>query len=206
MQASTSRSNRCFSEILAGNLNAPVVSQTENSSLIFSNVEDLHEVEIHNLNIAELNLADQIIESSVGVSYCIRKLIKLIIEKQLSSSDILVQALCYRIQQITDGGLSIRYQQSYGMFWAGVRNISKSRSLVAFKEHFPIPSDLSKFTKLIHQACGLDEQILGKSGVQSSSVRFWLNTKQREQQSKMIPLSLAVDGKKLLHRPKALKT
>ena len=198
MQASTSRSNRCFSEILAGNLNAPEVSETENSSLIFSNVEDLHEVEIHNLNIAELNLADQIIESSVGVSYCIRKLIKLIIEKQLSSSDILVQALCYRIQQITDGGLSIRYQQSYGMFWAGVRNISKSRSLVAFKEHFPIPSDLSKFTKLIHQACGLDEQILGKSGVQSSSVRFWLNTKQREQQSKMIPLSLAVDGKKIV--------
>ena len=185
--------SRCSSEILAGNLESRNISDSDECSS--------DDEEISNIDMTHLHLAETIIEDSIGTSCFIRKFVKLIIDKRIPSTDILVQAMCYRVQQSFDGTHSIRYQPSYGMFWAGVRNLLKSRGLIAFKEYIPIPTDLSKFTKLIYQSCGLDEETLGKSGVQNSSIRFWLNAKNREQKSKIIPVSLSVDGKKIVASP-----
>jgi hypothetical protein len=59
--------------------------------------------------------------------------------------------------------------------WAGVRNLLKTRGLIVFKEHFPIPTDLSKMRKKIINACGLETNSLGKSGLQKKNMELCIN-------------------------------
>ena len=189
------------SEILAGNLRCEYSSDANSDNDEYDSTDEFEnsgKLDIDSLSLTDLDTADQMLKDALGTTYSIRKFIVLIIQNKISVTDILVQALCYRVQRCVDGGYSVRYHPSYGMFWAGIRNLIKSRGLIAFKEHIPIPSDLGKFTKQIYKMCGLDEKTLGNSGVQKSNIDIWINTKIAERKGEVIPVSLSIDGKKIV--------
>ena len=101
--------------------------------------------------------------------------------------------------------MSIRYLDSYGMFWAGIRNLLKARGLVAFKEHFPIPSNLGKFKEKIIESCGLEKKSLGKSGLQKANIELWIKEKKTENKSQTLGVSIAIDGKKIAASSKGVE-
>ena len=116
----------------------------------------------------------------------------------LSSTDLLIQALAYKCQRITRGTRGVRYKDSWGMFWCGVRMMIKGRGLVPFLEHFEIPSKLSKFKTKIMKICGLEKETLGKPGLQVQNTHLWLQGKKTEIGSfKTLCLSISLDGKKI---------
>ena len=186
------------SGILAGNLE-PITTYSsdefddslDESSANPSVVADRH------VDIRDLKHADKIIFEKLGVNNTIEHLILLLISGELSVTDILVQALTYRVQKIIHGKHSMRYSNSYGMFWAGVRNIVKTRGLVVFREHFPIPSCLSLMKKKVIQSCQLDPSSLGKSGLQKQNLEIWIRSKQTEIAPNQLCVSIAADAKKI---------
>ena len=197
----------CCSEILAGNLGH--TADDEWSSDTFVEESDyegddtsfdngLESEFYHNdLSLNEIKLADGILENTYGCGKILTSFIRLLITGKIAEKDILVQALCYKVQSVSKGNHSVRYLESYGMFWAGVRNLIKSRGLVVFHEHFPIPSKLGKYRSRIIQLCGLDKSLLGKSGLQKSNLTNWIKQKLIESKGTKIPVSLAIDAKKI---------
>ena len=124
---------------------------------------------------------------------------RLILSEKLFPTDFVCQGLAYRCQSILRGSTGVRYLKSWGMFWAAVRNLVKTRGLVAFRDHFCIPalSQLVRFKKQIIQLCGLDEALLGKSGLKSKSVDLWIDSKSAECPGYPLALSVSMDGKKI---------
>ena len=102
------------SGILAGNLE-PITTYSsdefddslDESSANPSVVADRH------VDIRDLKHADKIIFEKLGVNNTIEHLILLLISGELSVTDILVQALTYRVQKIIHGKHSMRYSNSY---------------------------------------------------------------------------------------------
>ena len=121
----------------------------------------------------EVQHADKILFSIFGVNV-ISVFTKLILSGQLQPTDFVSQSIAYKCQAILRGNSGIRYEKSWGLFWAACRNIVKSRGLLAFRDHFCIPSlsQLVKFKKQIIQLCGLEESSLGKSGLQLKSTHL----------------------------------
>ena len=193
----------CCSEILAGNIFKQAEKVCDESGDEFSefdsdefeNVND--SLDLDCLTIEDIEIADKLFEEQLGVKLMIRSLIKLVISKKMLPTDILLQALGYTIQSHLRGKQSVRYLESYGMYWSGVRNLLKTRGLLSLREHFPIPSDLGKFKKKILDTCGLQKQSLGKSGIQERNVDLWIKAKKEEANGKKIGLSIAIDGKKI---------
>ena len=146
----------------------------------------------------EVQHADKILFSIFGVNV-ISVFTKLILSGQLQPTDFVSQSIAYKCQAILRGNSGIRYEKSWGLFWAACRNIVKSRGLLAFRDHFCIPSlsQLVKFKKQIIQLCGLEESSLGKSGLQLKSTHLWVESKSTECQGKPLALSVSIDGKKI---------
>ena len=184
------------SEILAGNLSIRELSSDEEEETLEEEDETL-DINNEDLTIEDLQKADDLINESLGVSNVVTNLIKLLLSGKFSPTQILIQALCYKIQSSVKGKHSVRYLDSYGMFWAGVRNLLKTRGLIVFQEHFPIPSDLSKMKKKVLETCCLDKNSLGKSGIQRKNVELWIDGKQKESAKGDLGVSIAIDGKRI---------
>ena len=159
--------------------------------------EDTVQVNVEDVCMNDILKCEQMFENQTGVYGTLRKLVKLIIDGQVHPSEILMQALSYKVQMCSGGKFSVRYNDSYGMFWAGVRNLQKSRSLIVFKEHFPIPSNLSRMSKKIIDICGLDPNSIGKSGLQTQSLQLWIDAKLKESSPNSLGVSISIDGKRV---------
>ena len=194
----------CASEILAGNLYEQVENVSSDASFDAfsdSDLEDINDqdedVEEKEITMQDLDRADKVFEEALGMKSMLKNLVKLVLSEKILPKEILCQALCYKIQRSMKGSQSVRYLVEYGMFWASIRNLLKSRGLVAFKEHFPIPSNLSKFKDKILETCSLDKKSLGKSGLQKSNINLWIKEKRQEAEDKTLGVSIAIDGKKI---------
>ena len=135
---------------------------------------------------------DEIIEDQLGVPNILSNFIKLLLSEKMLPTEILVQALVYKVHSSIKGKHSIRYKDSYGMYWAGVRNILKQRGLVVFQEHFPIPTDITKMKKKILETCDLEASSLGKSGLQKKNVELWINEKKKEADGNGLGISVSI--------------
>ena len=189
---------------LAGNLETNVFLSDDEDDESFNYFSDRESTSagtgddrFENIGMEDIVKCDGMFQNVTGVVGTIRKLVKLIISGLINPSDILMQALSVSVQMKYCGKFSVRYTDSYGMFWAGVRNLQKSRSLIVFKEHFPIPSNLSRMKHKIINLCGLDPCTLGKSGLQSRSLCLWVEAKLKESSSKTVGVSISIDGKRL---------
>ena len=186
--------------ILSGNLNlqacdVDVSCDEEEFEDVFEDcVEELDE---ENINVDDIVLAEEILLQTFGVNCCVKKFIHLLVSQKLSPSDMAVQSLVYKIQSLLGGPKSVRFQSSWGMFWAGIRNLTKTRGLVGFQEHFCIPSRLSKFKDMILKMCTMSKEMLGKPGLQKENVSLFIRGKQSEIYGKPLCLSLSLDGKKI---------
>ena len=150
----------------------------------------------------EVKRADKILFNVFGLNL-ISLLIKMILKGTILSDDFVVQCVAYKCQSIVRGKSGIRYLRSWGMFWAGCRNIIKSRGLIPFSDHFCIPakSQLVKFKSDIMRLCGLDKDKLGKPGLQSSVLELWMNSKVKENPGKYIAVSANMDAKRIAVTP-----
>ena len=85
------------------------------------------------------------------------------------------------------------------MFWAGTRNIIRSRGIVSFRDHFSVPSSsqLSKYQKQIVELCGLKNDFVGRPGIQSKAAELWVNSKTYETGGQNLCLSISMDAKKI---------
>jgi hypothetical protein len=150
------------------------------------------------VTIEDLVSAEKILRQVFGSSRILTNIIKAIVSGLLDvGSDIAFQAVVYKVQSLVSGKHSVRYLQNYGLFWAGVRNLIKSRGLVVLFEHFPIPSKMSKYKTEILEMCGISRESLGKSGLQKANVDLWLDRKKCEVDGQKLGLSLSLDGKKI---------
>ena len=144
----------------------------------------------------KMKKADDILQRSFGVRV-LELVAGYIIDGQLSSMEIIIQALAYRCQKLKRGKSGIRYKDSWGIFWCGVRTIIRGRGIVPFLDHFDVPSKLSKFKPKMLECCGLDSDSLGKAGLQVRNVGLWLSERKKEIGDKTVCLSLSFDGKKI---------
>ena len=157
------------SDILAGNLASCEIQSSSvegDEELCHEDDEETIDVnEMGEIALEDLKKVDEIIKDQLGIPDVLSNFIKLLLSEKMLPTEILVQALANKVQSSIKGKHSIRYKDSYGMYWAGVRNILKQRGLVVFQEHFPIPTDLTKMKKKIIETCDLETSSLGKSGL-----------------------------------------
>jgi hypothetical protein len=144
----------------------------------------------------KIKKADDILQRSFGVRV-LELVADYIIDGHLSTMDMIIQALAYRFQKLKRGKSGIRYKDSWGMFWCGVRTLIRGRGLVAFLDHFDIPTKLSKFKPKLLECCGLDSESLGKAGLLVQNAGLWLSERKKEIGDKTVCLSLSFDGKKI---------
>ena len=186
------------SEFITGNISFPDLDLSDDEN-DFGDEEDESDFGIDDEALSSDNLeeVDRILYEQLGIQNVLRNLAKLLLKRMLLPSDILVQALSYKVQSLVKGKHSVRFKDGYGMFWASVRNMFKTRSLVVFKEHFPIPTNMSKMKKKIIETCGLDIKSLGKSGLQTQNIEIWIDRKKEEAASNGLGVSISIDGKKI---------
>ena len=127
----------CCSEILAGNIFEQVDEVCDTSLEGFSEddgdtIEDSSDIndDIQEFTMEDIDNAEKVFEEKLGITNMLRSLAKLVLAKKILPTDILIQALCYKIQSTLKGKQSVRYLDSYGMYWAGVRNLLKTRGEV----------------------------------------------------------------------------
>ena len=153
------------------------------------------------ISLEDLKQADKIFEECFGFHTILSSMIRLLLSGDILPTDILCQALAYTVQIHINGKHSVRYLESYGLFWAGVRNLIKTRGLIPFREHMPIPSNIGKSKEKIIQICNLDKMSLGKSGLQKSNLLHWINGKKFESNNRKLAISLTADAKKIASSP-----
>ena len=153
------------------------------------------------LTLEEIGKVEEIFADTYGFKNSLAHLVKLLLSQKLSSSDLAVQNLVYKVQSLKNGPKSVRYLPSWGMYWAAIRNMIKSRGLVAFSEHFCIPTRLSNFKDKILDLCGLNKNMLGKPGLQKENVQMFVSAKQSELNGKTLCVSVAMDAKKIAVTP-----
>ena len=155
----------------------------------FTELTDMEDSEL-------LKKADKLLFDHYGVNI-LRTIATSLICNTLSPEDLTIQALAYKCQRIKRGKRGIRYKESWGMFWCGVRSLIKGRGLVPFLDHFELPAKLSKFKVKIMEICGLSKETLGKPGLQKQNTQLWLRGKKKEVGSKTLCVSISLDGKKI---------
>ena len=188
---------------LAGNID--LGSEDEESTFdtfesdSFNHGEEVTECEIvdhKDLTMEEVQRTNSLIEAFHGQRNIMSCIVRAINAGLIDCSDISLQSFLYKVQSVTRGKKSVRYHDSYGMFWAGVRNIIKSSGLVVFKEHYPVPTNLNTYKKKIVNLCGIDPSSLGSSGLLKRNIEIWLERKFQESKCKLA-LSLSLDAKKI---------
>ena len=101
--------------------------------------------EIKDMEDSELfQKADSLLFDHYGVSI-LRTIATSLLCNKLKPEELTIQALAYKCQRMKRGKQGIRYKESWGMFWCGVRALIKGRGLVPFLDHFELPAKLSKY-------------------------------------------------------------
>ena len=149
----------------------------------------------HSITLEDIKKVDKVLEGIYGIPI-IENLTKLLLKGMLQPTHISVQSVAYQVVRYTRGVSGVRYQDSYGMFWAAIRNLIKSSGLVPFMDHFMIPSALSKYKKKLLQIGGLSADRLGKLGIQEENIKSWTSALVNEMNCEKLCLSISMDGKK----------
>ena len=146
----------------------------------------------------EIKRADKLLYDMFGVNV-ISLLCKLILVGQIHPDSFVVQSLAYKCQLLVRGKTGVRYKKTWGLFWAGCRNIIKSRGIIPFLDHFQVPSQsqLVKYKRDAMTLCGLEKSTIGRPGLQLSSTELWVNAKSKESQGQPLAVSVCMDGKKI---------
>ena len=153
--------------------------------------------EIKDMEDSELfQKADSLLFDHYGVNI-LRTIATSLLCNKLKPEELTIQALAYKCQRMKRGKQGIRYKESWGMFWCGVRALIKGRGLVPFLDHFELPAKLSKYKSKILEICGLTKETLGKPGLQKQNTQLWLRGKKKEVGSKTLCVSVSMDGKKI---------
>ena len=140
--------------------------------------------------------ADDILMKGFGIRV-LETAAKCLVNGKINQDDMVIQALAYLCQKLLRGKKGIRYHESWGLWWCGVRTLIKGRGLVPFLDHFELPAKLSKYRPKILDICGLKPETLGKSGLQVQNTNLWLSGKKSEIGEDSFCLSLSFDGKKI---------
>ena len=92
----------------------------------------------------KIRKADDILFEQFGVRV-LETVAGCLLDGKMDKMDLIVQALAYRCQKILRGKSGIRYDESWGMYWCGIRTLLRGRALVPFLDHFDLPTKLSKY-------------------------------------------------------------
>ena len=129
------------SEYIGGNLNLynyalPWVIEEED---LLSDEEEEENFQLLNIPITleDYVKADIMLSKEFGINI-LEHTAKSLLSDKIKPRDIVIQGLAYRIQKLCRGKNGIRYLPSWGHFWAGIREIVKSRGLVPFLDHFEV--------------------------------------------------------------------
>ena len=146
----------------------------------------------------EYNKANRLCEDVYGINL-IEIVTKLLLNNDLDVKEFVIQGLAYKAQSLTRGTSGVRYQQSWGLFWAAMRNIVRSRGILGFRDHFNVPSasQLARYQHKIMEVCGLKSETVGRPGIQSKTAELWVNSKKLESGLEAPCLSVAMDAKKI---------
>ena len=146
----------------------------------------------------EITKADNILFDIYGVNL-ISLISKMIVAGDMVPDEFVIQSLAYKCQFLVRGKTGVRYLRSWGLFWSAIRNIIKSRGIVPFLDHFPVPSQsqLVKYKSEAMKMCGLEKTTIGRPGLQRSSTELWINSKTKESQGQLLVVSASMDGKKI---------
>ena len=146
----------------------------------------------------EITKADKILFDIYGVNM-ISLVSKMIVAGDMLPDEFVIQSLAYKCQFLVRGKTGVRYEKSWGLFWSACRNIIKSRGIVPFLDHFPVPSQsqLVKYKSEAMKMCGLEKASIGRPGLQRSSTELWINAKMKESQGQLLVVSASMDGKKI---------
>ena len=131
------------SEYIGGNINiaAIAVEPTIEEEDLVSEEEDTHfaseDLQSQPLTIEDYVKANQLLSNTYDINV-IELAAKHLLSGRIQASDMVVQSLAYKMQKIQRGKSGVRYLKSWGCFWAGVREIVKSRGLVPFLDHFEV--------------------------------------------------------------------
>ena len=172
------------------------LSDEDLSDIELEEADNKHDVSFQPLSLDDYKKADNMFREVFGVPI-IENFTQLILKEKMTPKDIVVQSLAYQVMKQIRGSSGVRYLESYGMYWTGVRNIVKTAGLVPFLDHFSIPTVLSKYKKKILNLCGLKEETLGKPGLQERNVEHWMNAKINETKCNKLCISVSIDGKKI---------
>ena len=148
------------------------------------------------LTLEDIRKVDKVLEDTYGIPI-IQHLTMLLLKGILQPTHISVQSMAYQVVRLTRGVSGVRYHESYGMFWAAIRNLIKSSGLVPFMDHFMIPSALSKYKKKLLTLGGLSVDKLGKLGIQKENIQSWTSALLKEMKCEKLCLSVSMDGKKI---------
>ena len=188
------------SEFISGNI-SPSVKPVEDyySEEEWGDEEIDHDVteEENQLMLDEkIKQADDICFENFGVRI-LETVAGSLLSGKIDKDDIVLQAMAYKCQKILRGKSGIRYKDSWGMYWCGIRTLVKGRALTPFIDHFELPTKLSKYKAKVLDCCGLNSETLGKAGLQVQNTNLWLSGRKEEVGDKTLCLSVSVDGKKI---------
>ena len=146
----------------------------------------------------EIQAADKLLYDIYGINL-ISVLVKLLLAGLVIPREFTIQSMAYMCQSLIRGKSGVRYQKSWGLFWAAVRNIVKSRGLIPFMDHFSVPSksQLVRYKSEALTLCGLEKSSLGKPGLQTRAIDLWVNAKSKETDGEVVAVSVCMDGKKI---------
>ena len=102
------------------------LSDQDLSDIEFEEVGNKHDVDFQPLSLDDYKKADNIFRDVFGVPI-IENFTQLILNEKMKPRDIAVQSLAYQVMKQIRGSSGVRYLESYGMYWTGVRNIVKFR-------------------------------------------------------------------------------
>ena len=130
------------SEYFGGNLHVssagvfPTFDEKEFSS-DEEDYDDLVSEDSQPISLNDYRKADKLLSETFDINV-LEETVKNLLSGKILPDELVIQSLAYKNQKINRGKNGVRYLSSWGSFWAGVREIVKSRGLVPFLDHFEV--------------------------------------------------------------------
>ena len=130
------------SEYIGGNLSVSTTGlglTIENEDFFSESDEDTDfgSEDLGPLTLDDYRKADKLMSDTFDINV-LEETVKNLLSGKMFPSEMVLQSLAYKTQKISRGKTGVRYLSSWGAFWAGVREIVKSRGLVPFLDHFEV--------------------------------------------------------------------
>ena len=134
------------SEYFGGNLSVSSAgldptSEEKDFSSDEEEYEDLVSEDTQPISLDDYRKADKLLSETFDINV-LEETVKNLLSGKILPDALVLQSLAYKNQKINRGKSGVRYLSSWGSFWAGVREIVKSRGLVPFLDHFEVGSSL----------------------------------------------------------------